>query len=97
MRGNYSPTVNVAYSKDQSWWRKYAYPAGDTSDEFVMYDPEGFDSYGYNKDDVDRAGNQEHVYYSDDTHSEIWGSYNFAYDDALAAWGFDGVKPVRKE
>lgn len=94
MRGKYSPTVSRAYMKDQEWWTKYAY-AGKTSDEFVQYDPEGYDSYGYDKDDVDRAGNNEYVYYRNDCPHPEHADYNIAYDVASDAWGFDGVKPVR--
>ena len=94
MRGKYSPTVSCAYMKDQSWWDKYAY-AGKTSDEFVQYDPEGYDSYGYNAEDMDRAGNYEHEYYSNDEGEGIWDGENWAYNRALDEWGFDGVKPVK--
>ena len=94
MRGKYSPTVSRAYMKDQEWWTKYAY-AGKADDEFVQYDPEGYDSYGYNKDDVDRAGNHEYAYmYNDCPHPE-YADYNMAYEDADSEWGFDGVKPVK--
>ena len=87
MRGKYSPTVSAAYQKDQQWHRNYMAADG------FLYDPEGYDSYGYNEDDVDRAGNQECAYYSDDNDSYL-GSGNSAYDMAYDAWGFDGTKPV---
>lgn len=51
------------------------------------YDKEGYDSYGYDKDDIDRAGNREHMYYTNE-------DLNNAYEDALRAWGFDGVSPI---
>lgn len=92
MRGKYSPTVSVAYMKDQSWWTKYAY-TGKSADEFVQYDPEGFDSYGYNEDGFDRAGNHEHDYVYNDGDYNRDEDYNIAYDIALDAWDFDGVKP----
>lgn len=44
MRGKYSPTVTAAYMKDQGWFRNFMDPHG------FIYDPEGFDSYGYNED-----------------------------------------------
>lgn len=87
MRGKYSPTVTVAYQTDQEWHRKYA--------QNEQYDPEGFDSYGYNADDMDRAGNYEHEYYVDDVTDE-WGSDNWAYNRASDAWIFDGEKPVHR-
>ena len=96
MRGKYSPTVSRAYMADQKWWTKYAY-AGVTGDEFVQYDPEGYDSYGYDKDDVDRAGNHESAYYHNDALDHgIDDDFNYAYDAAYEEWTFDGVKPVKK-
>lgn len=95
MRGKYSPTVTAAYMKDQDWFRKYCAQA---SNEYTIYDPDGFDSYGYDKNDVDRAGNNENDYMVNDapfTYDGPDGDWNDAYDDALATWGFDGVKPVR--
>lgn len=110
MRGKYSPTVTAAYMKDQEWFRKLlatqgAYEADGTRSEYGSYDVDGFDSYGYNKDDVDRAGNKEHDYYMG--YEDNDGNYhdvNWAYDNALDAyepliscmlcWSFDGVKPV---
>lgn len=88
----YSPTVSFAYRKDRDWWRKYAY-AGLTGDDFVQYDPEGYDSYGYNENDVDRAGNNETDYIPNDSDHPEDDDYNWAYD-ADHAWGFDGIKPV---
>jgi hypothetical protein len=82
MRGKYSPTVSAAYQADQHWWSLYA----GTCKEWTQYDPEGYDSYGYNEDAIDRAGNPEFAYYSDD---------GYAYDIAYDEWGFDGTKPVQ--
>ena len=93
MRGKYSPTVSAAYMKDQKWWYKYAAITG----EFAQYDPDGFDSYGYDKNEVDRAGNNESAYYHNDALDYgIDDDYNFDYDTALSEWTFDGVKPVLK-
>lgn len=95
MRGKYSPTVTSAYQTDPCWWKKYAYPTGQTNDNFVLYDPDGYDSYGYDKNDVDRAGNKEWDYYRNDAIDDgIDDDYNRAYDEALESWGFDGTKPV---
>jgi len=98
MRGKYSPTVSAAYMKDQNWFRKFCglAPYGDTI--YSPFDPEGYDSYGYDKNDIDRAGNQEHEYYCNDAaDSGLDDNYdfNFSYDDAIGQWGFDGTKPVR--
>lgn len=90
MRGKYSPTVSAAYQADQDWFIHYCIHEINSS-EYAQYDPEGYDSYGYNADDVDRAGNPEYsYYYSDDN-----GDGNIAYDNARDDWGFDGTKPVR--
>ncbi len=88
MRGKYSPTVSRAYCLDQKWWDKYS--------QGNSYDPEGYDMYGYNKDDIDRAGNEEYQYYHNDAPFELDLDYNNLYDDALLSWTFDGVKPVKK-
>ena len=93
MRGKYSPTVSAAYQADQEWFRNYCFHEINSS-EYAQYDPEGYDSYGYDKNDVDRAGNQEHEYYYNDAPVTEDDDYNFAYDEASSAWGFDGTKPV---
>jgi len=54
--GKYSPTVSDCYSKDQDWFRK------NTTGEDSWYDDDGFDSYGYDRDDKDRAGIYENDY-----------------------------------
>lgn len=79
----YSPTVTAAYMKDHH--------QGSCD---PVYDPEGFDSYGYDKNDVDRAGNEGCDYYPDDDESGVF-SGNSKYEYALTAWAFDGVKPVQ--
>lgn len=86
MRGKYSPTVQAAYMQDQDWFRHYT--------EDGIYDPEGYDAYGYDANDVDRAGNAEHEYYINDAPWDSDQDYNNLYDDALNVWGFDGVKPA---
>lgn len=91
MRGKYSPTVGAAYSVDQNWWTKYR--DSDLSLLFSLYDPDGYDSYGYDKNDVDRAGNAEYEYYPNDCPSPHH-DYNTKFDNANYDWGFDGVKPV---
>ena len=95
MRGKYSPTVTRAYMADQEWFEKFCElaPHGDTV--YNPYDPEGYDSYGYDKDNVDRAGNNEFDYVRNVGDYDLDEDYNFAYDAALCEWGFDGVKPVK--
>lgn len=92
MRGKYSPTVTAAYMADQEWWHKYSREA----EEFTNYDPEGYDSYGYDVNDKDRAGNWECSYYENNNPDRDGEDYNWAYNAVLEEWRFDGVKPVRK-
>jgi hypothetical protein len=95
MRGKYSPTVTAAYMKDQKWWHKFSREA----EAWTLYDPEGFDSYGYGEDGKDRAGNDEFDYMHNDLLDEDFSTNddcNWKYDSTIEAWGFDGVKPVRK-
>lgn len=92
MRGKYSPTVTAAYMANQKWWDRYS---EDENGNWNQYDPEGFDSYGYDKNDVDRAGNHESDYYQADDY-DVDPDYNSWYENALDEWTFDGTKPVRK-
>lgn len=85
MRGKYSPTVSAAYQADKKWFKKYS-DYDSQPDNWFIYDPDGFDSYGYDENEIDRAGNREDDYYSNDD----------AYDAALSDWGFDGTKPVQR-
>lgn len=91
-RGKYSPTVNAAYAADQNWFKKFCNLAPHGDQVYSPFDPEGFDSYGYNKDDEDRAGNNEYLYLSNDGGDD--NDYNNAYEAACDAWGFDGTKPA---
>lgn len=101
MRGKYSPTVCAAYMHDQSWHDKLLATQGTfdkdgNSCESGLYDVDGYDSYGYNSEDVDRAGNNEYDYCCDDTdeYGDSLG-FNSAYDQAVNDWGFDSTRPVQ--
>ena len=87
-RGKFSPTVSDAYYRDQNWFTKYS--------QGQAYDPEGYDSYGYDINDRDRAGNNEFDYLHNDADWDPDLDFNRLYDDALDQWTFDGVKPVRR-
>ena len=87
-RGKYSPTVNNAYFRDQNWFKKYS--------QGQAYDPEGYDSYGYDINDQDRAGNNEFDYLPNNAPWDTDMDFNHLYDDALDQWTFDGVKPVKR-
>lgn len=85
--GKYSPTVSNAYNEHPLWFVKYA--------KGNQYDPEGYDSYGYNAQNVDRAGYREDQY-------SYWGfsavdepNGPARYDAVLAEWQFDGFKPTK--
>lgn len=85
MLGKYSPTVNEAYRIDQDWFEKYA------GDE--LFDPEGYDDYGYNKDGWDRAANKDYFY---SRACECCGQTVPLYNEISLEWTFDGTKPVKK-
>lgn len=89
MRGKYSPTVSAAYAYAQHWFERYA--------QGEQYDPEGFDSYGYNNDHIDRAGNHELDYAMGQTIGGEYVDVNEDYEQALDDWWFDGTKPARRE
>lgn len=89
MIGKYSPTVSEAYLANQNWFK----PGADG-----IYDDEGYDSYGYNKDDVDRAGNHECDYITSHTDDgDDWIFY--LYEDTLDAWSYDAntQKPIQRK
>ena len=95
-RGKYSPTVTAAYQAKLAWWRKYAYSTQRNLDDFVEYDPEGFDSYGYNADGRDRAGYTENDYLHNDAADLGFDyDYNRTYDVVSDDWGFNGFKPIK--
>ena len=87
-RGKFSPTVNNAYVRDSNWFTKYS--------QGQAYDPEGYDSYGYDIKDQDRAGNNEFDYLHNDAPFDVDLDFNNLYDDAIGQWTFDGVKPVKR-
>lgn len=60
MIGKCSPTISGMYRVDQQWFKKNCTDPGD------QYDVQGFDSYGYNMQDIDRAGNAEMAYWGDE-------------------------------
>ncbi len=63
--GKYSPTVSDAYYKDQDWWERNGGedPANqDRGYEVYFFDRDGYDSYGYNVEGLDRAAVSEDQY-----------------------------------
>jgi hypothetical protein len=91
--GKYSPTVSAAYGKDQKWWEKNG---GATN----LFDAEGYDSYGYNVQDLDRAGYTENDYLNDGTWVTVGDTEEYVYqlfDQVYFEWtvGENG-RPQRK-
>lgn len=60
--GKYSPTVSTSYAKDQNWFTKNGGDFGNGKNPDSLYDDDGFDSYGYDENNVDRAGISESSY-----------------------------------
>lgn len=75
MIGKYSPTVSRAYWKKQGWWDA-------VSDG--LWDEQGYDQYGYNREGLDREGYSEWDYDEEDL-------YHAVEDE----WGFDGRYPMK--
>lgn len=64
--GKYSPTVSGWYSRDQKWFKKNGGDFENGKDPNSLYDNDGYDSYGYNENDIDREGNKEDIYMIED-------------------------------
>ena len=64
--GKYSPTVNFSYIIDRDWYVKNGGGLGNGINPNSDYDDDGFDSYGYNVDGIDRAEVEESCYYNDE-------------------------------
>lgn len=90
--GKYSPTVSAAYAKDQDWWKRNGGedPANKDREYAVyFYDRDGYDSYGYNIIDVDRAGHTEYDYlttaeWQDEGGSDVY--VHTLYDEVSRDW-----------
>lgn len=63
-QGKYSPTVGQSYKKSQKWFEDYLDEKNLKS--FGVYDKEGYDSYGYDENELDREGNREDDYWYND-------------------------------
>ncbi len=71
--GKYSPTVTNSYKIDQDWWERNGGGYGNGKYPELDYDDDGFDSYGYSDNEVDRAGLTEYEYLdSDDGYYDIY-------------------------
>ena len=76
--GKYSPTVQYAYSENQGWFDQFSLDG--------IYDLEGYDSYGYNKNGVDRAGNQEVDYSLNNVDFDGDHPDYYLYDLTVSEW-----------
>lgn len=88
--GKYSPTVSAAYRANQNWFELNC----PLVPRCPLYDVDGYDSYGYDKNDVDRAGYREEDYLAAE---EIDGVFvHTLYEQVLSDWGYDAenAKPV---
>lgn len=73
------PTINAAYRVAENWHDKLL------ADNDCVYDVDGYDSYGYDIRNVDRAGIHENDYALD---IEL-------FYDIQQEWGFNGIRPVK--
>lgn len=86
--GKYSPTVSAAYANDQKWWERNGgeNPSnlGKPSNVY-FYDRDGYDSYGYDVSEIDRAGYTEMEYlgvseWDPETQEHNHTLYDLVYD-----------------
>lgn len=78
--GKYSPTVSGWYQKNKNWFKEVA---PEQNNGLVGYDKDGYDHYGYNKDDVDRAGVKEFEYLQGEEIGDeyVYVLYNRVYEE----------------
>ena len=83
--GKYSPTVSSSYAADQNWWEKNGGGYDNGIDPNSDNDDDGYDRYGYDANDTDRAGHQENDYLLN--YSEYDGQYTYhLYEDVSSEW-----------
>jgi hypothetical protein len=85
--GKYSPTVSFSYMKDQKWFEKNGGDFGNGVNPDSIYDNDGFDSYGYNSENIDRAGIHENDYMRFYTVLDDELEYTL-YNDTYGEWCF---------
>jgi hypothetical protein len=89
MNYKFSPTVSKAYKKDFTWFDRYS--------NGQFYDPEGYDKYGYNAEDKDRAGYKKTDYnVGRDKNNQtfiIKNGFNFLYEKIEKEFEFDDTQP----
>lgn len=93
--GKYSPTVSTSYRKDQAWYEKNGGGFGNGKNPDSDYDDDGYDAYGYNADDRDRAGHHENDY----TASFQWdgdSEYYPLHEAVQSEWGGRCILAMRQ-
>lgn len=93
--GKYSPTVSTSYRKDQAWHEKNGGGFGNGKNPDSDYDDDGYDAYGYNADDRDRAGHHENDY----TASFQWdgdSEYYPLHEAVQSEWGGRCILAMRQ-
>lgn len=88
--GKYSPTVSYSYSKDKEWFKKNGGGFGNGKDPQSDFDNDGFDSYGYDKNEVDRAGNEESSYLNSVDY-EFENAYYYLFENVSKDWHLKSI------
>lgn len=84
--GKYSPTVSTSYAKDQNWFTKNGGDFGNGKNPDSLYDDDGFDSYGYNENSIDRAGISESSYMTNYSQYPDGELYYRLYEEISDDW-----------
>lgn len=87
--GKYSPTVSLSYAICKEWWELNGGGFGNGKNPLSDYDDDGYDSYGYNQKDIDRAGHNELDYMTGELIEDGDGNENYVhrlYDDVSMEW-----------
>lgn len=83
--GKYSPTVMFSYKQDPDWFKKNGGGFGNGKYPQSDFDDDGFDSYGYDKNEVDRAGNTENSY-QNEVDFETGEAYYYLFEKVQREW-----------
>lgn len=84
--GKYSPTVSFSYGKDQDWFKKNGGGFGNGNNPHSDLDNDGYDSYGYNENEVDRAGNSEMDYLASVDYENFNDPYYYLFENTQSDW-----------
>lgn len=91
-RGDYSPTVRAAYRINPYWHQGVVDENGMES----RFDVDGYDMYGYDASDIDRAGFSASEYDMNSIDFDDCSfEYNADFDREFGSWAFDGIRPIK--